>query len=105
MLLLNVNVRDLILWNTANGQPFFHTTDSTDGGLVIFPSVQGPNSTVQNNYGVRVFGSANIPLPGGIDVTPDPTGVTVASDQAIYSLGDLQSRHRAPATFRDSPRR
>lgn len=87
MLLLNVNIRDLIAWNTANGQPFFQTTDQTDGGLVVFLSVQGPNSLVQNNYGVRVFGSANIPIPGGIG-TPNPTGITVVSDQAIYTLGD-----------------
>ena len=50
--------------------------------------MQGPNSGVKNNYGVRIFGSANIPLPGGIGVSADPTGVTVVSDQAIYVVGD-----------------
>ncbi len=88
MILLNLNVSDLIQWNAANGEPFFETTDDTDGGLVIFLTVDGPNSDDVNNYGVRVFGSADIPLPGGINVSADPTGVTVVSDQAMYVLGD-----------------
>jgi hypothetical protein len=89
MLLLNINIRDLILWNQQNGEPFFSTTDNTEGGLVIFATLAGANSAGHNNYGVRVFGSADIPLPGGIGVSADPTGVTVASDQAMYVLGDF----------------
>ena len=89
MLLLNLNIRDLILWNQQNGEPFFATNDNTEGGLVIFATVAGPASAGVNNYGVRVFGSNDIPLAGGIGVSADPTGVTVASDQAIYVLGDF----------------
>jgi hypothetical protein len=90
MRLLNVNVTDLLLWNQQNGEPFFSTTDSSDGGIVLFLTVAGPNSgpTSLNNYGVRVFGSANLPIPGGIDVSVDPTGITIVSDQAMYVLGD-----------------
>ncbi|MBX3025865.1 pilus assembly PilX N-terminal domain-containing protein [bacterium] len=88
MLLLNLNVRDLILWNSQNGEPFFATNDTSEGGLVIFATIAGPASAGINNYGVRVFGSADIPLPGGIGVSADPTGVTVASDQAMYVLGN-----------------
>ena len=87
MLLLNINVRDLILWNQQNGEPFFATTDNSEGGLVIFATVDGPSSGTRNDYAVRVFGSADLPLPGGIGVSADPTGVTVVSDQAIYVLG------------------
>lgn len=87
MLLLNLNLTDLIAWNASNGEPFFATTDDTDGGLVIFLTVEGPDSNDINNYGVRVFGSADIPIPGGIGVVADPTGVTVVSDQAMYVLG------------------
>ncbi|MGH7786210.1 MAG: hypothetical protein ACRERC_05050 [Candidatus Binatia bacterium] len=101
MQLLNINVSDLIRWNTQNGEPFFATTDNSEGGLVIFASVEGPASGGQNPYGVRVFGSANLPLPGGIDVSPDPTGVTVVSDQAIYVLGDF---NRGPVLAGDLPR-
>lgn len=88
MQLLNINVRDLLLWNQQNGNPFFAPNDSTHGGIVLFVSVEGPDSNGINNYGVRVFGSANLPIPGGIGASPDPTGLTVASDQALYVLGD-----------------
>ncbi|MGE3499157.1 MAG: hypothetical protein AB7N53_14820 [Candidatus Binatia bacterium] len=89
MILLNINVRDLMRWNAQNGQPFFDNADSTEGGIVIFATVVGPDSGRVNNYGVRVFGTADVPLPGGIGVSADPTGVTVASDQAIYVIGDF----------------
>ena len=88
MLLLNINVRDLILWNQQNGEPFFATDDASEGGIVIFATVTGPDAAGVNNYGVRVFGSADLPLPGGIGVSADPTGVTVVSDQAMYVLGN-----------------
>ena len=89
MLLLNINVRDLIRWNQQSGEPFFSHNDSTEGGIVIFATVVGPDSgDDDNNYGVRVFGSNDIPLSGGINVSADPTGVTVATDQAMYVLGD-----------------
>jgi hypothetical protein len=89
MLLLNINVRDLILWNQQNGEPFFPTTDNTEGGLVIFATIAGPDSNkINNNYGIRVFGSNDIPLPGGIGISADPTGVTIATDQAMYVIGD-----------------
>jgi hypothetical protein len=105
MLLLNVNVHDLILWNQQNGEPFFATTDSSEGGLVIFASVDGPSSggATNNNYGVRVFGSANLPLPGGINVSADPTGVTVVSDQAMYVLGDFNRGQVLPGDLPRQP--
>jgi hypothetical protein len=89
MLLLNINIRDLILWNKQNGEPLFSHTDNTEGGLVIFATISGPESnSAHSRYGIRVFGSNDIPLTGGIDVSADPTGVTVASDQAVYVVGD-----------------
>ena len=101
MRLLDINVADLLLWNQQHGSPFFANSDNTDGGLVIFASVEGPNSNTTNNYGVRLFGSANLPIPGGIGVSADPTGLTVASDQAMYVLGDY---NRGPISAGDLPR-
>jgi len=97
MITLNINLYDLIDWNARNGEPFFATDDSSEGGIVIFATVVGPSSAGINNYGVRVFGSRNIPPVGkkpypsatGIGVSADPTGVTLASDQAIYVIGDF----------------
>jgi hypothetical protein len=89
MTVLNINIADLIAWNDQNGEPFFATDDATEGGLVLFGTVDGPDSTIFNGYGIRVFGSADIPLPGGgIGVDPDPTGVNVVTDQAVYVIGD-----------------
>jgi hypothetical protein len=108
MILLNINVADLIAWNAAKGGALFANTDGTSsgtGGIVIYATVDGPNSNTINNYGVRVFGSANLPvppLPGGIGVSADPTGLTVVSDQAIYVLGSFNSPaagQRQPASI------
>jgi cysteine-rich repeat protein len=101
MLLLDVNVADLVRWNAEHGSPFFSNTDATDGGLVLFLGVAGPDADGVNNYGARVFGSANLPLPGGIDAGGDPTGLTVVSDQALYVLGDF---NRGPVEAGDLPR-
>ena len=101
MYLLNLNLHDLLAWNMAqsSGSRLFNPADTTDGGLVLYASVQGPNSNGANNYGVRIFGSANLPFPppaGG-----DPTGVTVVTDQAIYVSGDF---NRGPVNAGDLPK-
>ncbi|MDX2167350.1 MAG: hypothetical protein SF182_09815 [Deltaproteobacteria bacterium] len=101
MLLLNINVRDLIWWNSQNAEPFFATNDSSEGGLVIYATIDGPlSNNSSNNYGVRIFGSNDIPLAGGIGVSADPTGITVVSDQAIYVLGDFNRGTAAGGTAR-----
>lgn len=103
MYLLNVNVSDLLAWNqnewnkSGHGNALFDPSDRSDGGIVLFLSVQGPesnnagNPSVQwsgNRYGVRVFGSANLAFPNmGID----PTGITIVSDQAAYIQGNFNS--------------
>jgi hypothetical protein len=103
MLLLNINVRDLIKWNKDNGEPFFATNDSSEGGIVIFATIDGPLSNTINNYGIRVFGSADIPIlsllgqADGIGVAADPTGVTVATDQAMYVVGNFNAGPPGPA--------
>ena len=93
MYLLNVNVADLLAWNQAqyNANPanaLFNPADNSDGGIVLFLSVQGPASgSAANNYGVRLFGSSVLPFPA-IAAGGDPTGITVVSDQAIYVAGN-----------------
>jgi Tfp pilus assembly protein PilX len=99
MYMLNVNLRALIDWNEVNGGPLFAPNDATDGGLVIFLSVQANNSQTSpptdgvRRYGVRVFDSADLNTRGGTFPWPvaaggDPTGVTVVSDQAVYVQGN-----------------
>lgn len=99
--MLNVNVRALIDWNEFSGGLLFSPSDSSDGGLVFFFSVQGPNSNASaNNYGVRIFDSADLNTRGSTFPWPassDPTGLTVVSDQAIYIQGNYNYKDKYPA--------
>ena len=96
VLMLNVNIRALIDWNEANAAPLFPASDTTDGGLVFFLSVQAVDSTTtpppaNRRYGVRIFDSANLNTRGSTFPRPnpdDPTGLTVVSDQALYIQGN-----------------
>jgi hypothetical protein len=86
--------------------------DSTEGGLVWFLTVDGPNSLINvysggttptggNSYGIRLYNAAKL---GAFDTlvktgssgqignlvsgAPAIQGLTVASDQAVYTHGD-----------------
>jgi hypothetical protein len=100
MYLLNVNVADLLRWNAYQpaGSKLFDNADTTDGGLVLYLTVVGPNSSsAANNYGVRVFGSRNLWFPTNPGPGNDPTGITIVSDQAMYIQGDFnQGNNAAP---------
>ena len=78
-----MNLHDLLAWNRAQSPSnrLFDAEDVSEGGGVVFLTVDGPGSSSvpAPRYGVRVFGSPNLDFPGAVD----PTGVTVASDQAL----------------------
>lgn len=102
MYLLNVNMRALIEWNQVNANPLFDRADRTDGGLVFFLSVMGANAlAASNNYGVRVFDSAdldtrNVTFPTG---AADPTGLTMVSDQGFIIQGNYNYKDKYPAAI------
>ncbi len=99
MYLLNVNLRALIDWNALNADVLFPRGDVSDGGLVIFLTVQGPLSDAANNYGVRVFDSADLD-PSNATFPPgalDPTGVSVVSDQLAIIEGNYNTIDKYPA--------
>jgi hypothetical protein len=86
--------------------------DSTEGGLVWYLTVDGPNSLINvysggnipsggNSYGVRLYNASKLgafdtlPKTGSSGQTgnlvsgaPEIQGLTVASDQAVYTHGD-----------------
>jgi hypothetical protein len=80
--------------------------DSTDGGLVWFLTVKGPNSNTNvtqatapntsNTYGVRIYNGATLASSNSAD--PVIKGLTVVSDQAIYVRGDYNSTNKKPAS-------
>lgn len=89
--MLNLNLHDLLQWNRANGGPLFDPDEFlTHGGIVVYMTVLGPNSTgalpARIRYGVRVYGSPNLDFPAPLP--SNPNGVTVISDQAIYVEGN-----------------
>ena len=96
MYLLNINLHDLLDWNKRQlaGNQFFNPADNTDGGIVIYATVEGPQSNTINNYGVRAFGSSNLPFPA-VAAGGYPTGVTFITDQAIYVAGDFNRGNTA----------
>lgn len=102
--MLNVDVRALIdcahSQNLMDGKPL---NDTTEGGLVWFFSVKGPDSLVDksaipfsatntnadvtgNNYGIRLYNGKS--LYSTNTSAPTPQGLTVVSDQAVYIRGD-----------------
>jgi hypothetical protein len=102
MYLLNVNIRVLVDWNEANGGVLFDPADTTEGGLVVFLTVVGPNSGFAvNNYGVRIFDGADLNTSNGTfdPIASDPTGLTVVSDQGIIVQGDYNERDWVPAAI------
>lgn len=102
MYLLNVNVADLLRWNSFQpaGSRLFDNADTTEGGLVLYLTVVGPDSSANaNNYGVRIFGSRELWFPTSPGPGRDPTGVTIASDQAVYVQGDFNQGNNAAAPY------
>lgn len=71
--------------------------DDTDGGLVWYFGVDGPDSAVPNGYGVRIANGAELvsTVPGA----PAIEGLTIATDQALYVKGDFNFVNKKPAAF------
>lgn len=80
----------------------YAAADRTDGGLVIHASVDPSVAnayTTQSDYGFAVTNGKELP---GLSTTAnisDPTGVTIASDQAIYLQGDYNTVNKQPASI------
>jgi hypothetical protein len=102
--MLNLNLHDLLAWNRAQsaGNRLFDPDDVTEGGVVVFLTVDGVGSPgiPTPRYGVRVFGSPNLDFPAAAD----PTGVTVASDQALYVEGNYNTGGGACSSFASCPK-
>lgn len=83
LLVLNIDWMALEEWNRQNAKALWDPDDRTQGGLVVFLSVRGPNSGGANNYAVRIYDAQRL--------TRDATnsGVTFASDVAMYVAGNF----------------
>ena len=95
--MLDVDVRDLLDCMHANallgaGKGL---DDATEGGLVVYLGVDGPNSAVVNGYGVRLTNGAD--LESTLALAPEIRGLTVVTDQAVYIQGNYNSVDKKPA--------
>lgn len=71
--------------------------DGTDGGLVWYLGVDGPDSDTLNSYGVRVRNGAELTsLTAG---APAVRGLSIVTNQAIYIQGDFNTIDKKPAAF------
>ena len=66
--------------------------DTSDGGLVWYFTVDGPDSSVPNSYGVRVKDGTE--LVSSIGGAPVIEGMTVVTDQALYVQGNYKRREQ-----------
>jgi hypothetical protein len=78
--------------------------DTTNGGLVWYFTVKGPNSTnnvttggTPNTYGIRLYNGAKLASTNVLH--PSIKGLTVVSDQALYVHGDYNSINKEPASI------
>jgi hypothetical protein len=86
--LLNVDIRGL-LGCASNLMAGKALDDDTEGGLVWFLTVKGPDSNptppASNDYGVRIYNGQDLSTPvAGVSIK----GLSVISDQAVYIRGD-----------------
>jgi hypothetical protein len=95
--LLEINVVSLLnCLHQNSGLMGGKTLDETsEGGLVWYLSVDGPDSAGFNGYGVRLTGGGELAATTGSP--PAIAGLTVVSDQAIYIQGDFNAVNKRPA--------
>jgi hypothetical protein len=93
--MLDVHVQGLLTCLHASGLMGYDIDDTTDGGLVWYLTVDGPDSGVVNNYGVRLTNGGELASPAA--GSPAVAGLTVATDQAAYVQGDFNAVNKVPA--------
>ncbi len=98
--IMDVDVRALL--NCIHSQGLFGAgktlADTTQGGIVLFFSVDGPNSGGFNRYGVRLRNGSRLQATvAGAPAIVE--GITVVVDQALYVRGDYNSTNKLPAAL------
>ena len=106
--MLNVDVQELLNCidssNSIMGGK--DLDDDTEGGLVWFLAVDGPDSHTDvvnnnldtpNNYGIRLYNASE--LASSNSGAKNVQGLTIVSDQAVYTQGNYNSTNKIPASI------
>jgi hypothetical protein len=93
--MLDVDVQGLLTCLHNSNLMGYDIDDTTDGGLVWHLTVDGPASSVVNNYGVRLTNGNELVSPAA--GSPAVAGLTVATDQAMYVQGHFNAVNKIPA--------
>lgn len=98
--MLDVDVEALL--NCLHNSNWFGTgkrlNDDTEGGLVLFLTVDGQHSLSQSSpYGVRVRNGSR--LQATVGGAPLVKGLTIVSDQAVYVQGNYNNVNKIPAAI------
>jgi hypothetical protein len=93
--MLDVDVQGLLTCLHNSALMGYDIDDTSDGGLVWYFTVDGPNSSVANGYGVRLQNGAELVSPSA--GAPLVAGLTVATDQAAFVEGDYNAVNKIPA--------
>jgi Tfp pilus assembly protein PilX len=97
--MLNVDMRGLLgCAKNLMGKPL---NEDSEGGLVWFFTVKGPDSgAIDNDYGIRVYNGQDLVTPINSET---PQGLSIISDQAVYVRGDYNCKAACTAsTFESS---
>lgn len=71
--------------------------ETSEGGLVWYLGVFGPDQDDLNNYGVRLFNGGT--LSSTLGGAPAIVGLTVVTNQAVYIRGDWNKNSKKPSAF------
>jgi len=71
--------------------------DATNGGLVFYFGIDGPDNAGFNNYAVRVFNGDELASTAG--GAHDVQGLTVVTNQAVFVQGHYNRTNKVPAAF------
>lgn len=83
----------------------YAASDQTDGGIVIHATINStdyPYTAAQSPYAFALTGGKQLFGLARTTNTPEPSGMTVVSDQAIYVQGNYNSTRTLPANY-DNP--
>lgn len=96
--MLDVDVESLLdCIHASTLVPGLGVDDTTQGGLVWYLGVEGPDAGVVNDYGVRLRNATR--LDATATGAPPVAGLTVVTNQAAYTWGDFNKDVKKPASI------